>query len=112
MAEEELSQLVRRSPGGWPPGARRGAIPPMTAPRAKGVRIEETPKTVSTVRCSRLGAVTERMAQAGAPRRIPSPARDSPAGSVEAVAPNTAGHAGQPTTREKTGHNALGLQHG
>jgi hypothetical protein len=47
-----LSQLVTRSPRAFPTGTRPEAIAPTTAPSAKGVRIEESEKTASTVRRS------------------------------------------------------------
>jgi hypothetical protein len=45
-----------------PTGTRPEAIPPTAAPSANGVRIEDTPRSVSTTRCSRAVLVPERIA--------------------------------------------------
>jgi hypothetical protein len=57
-----LSQLDHGSPAALPIGTRSEAIPPITVPRAKGVRIEEIAKTVSIARSSRCCDVPARSA--------------------------------------------------
>ena len=50
--EVGLSQLVTRSPSALPTGTRPEAMPPITAPSANGVRIEEAAKSDLDRRCS------------------------------------------------------------
>jgi hypothetical protein len=57
-----FSQLEKRSPLALPTGTRPDAIPPTQAPRANGVTIEDSEKTLSTARCSRAVAVPDRRA--------------------------------------------------
>jgi hypothetical protein len=49
-----LSQLENWSPAAFPTGTRREAIPPIAAPSANGVRIEERAKAVSIALSSRI----------------------------------------------------------
>lgn len=57
-----FSQELHRLPAALPTGTRREAIPPTTVPRANGVRIDESAKTVSSVRVSRADRVPVRSA--------------------------------------------------
>ena len=51
--EVGFSQLENRCPAAFPTGTRSVAIPPIAAPSANGVRIEESEKIVSISRASR-----------------------------------------------------------
>ena len=51
--EVGFSQLEHRSPAALPTGTRSEAIPPIAAPSANGVRIEDSEKTVSIALDSR-----------------------------------------------------------
>ncbi len=91
MTEVGLSQLVKRLPAAFPTGTRREAIPPIAQPSANGVRIDEIENTVSTARCSRGEAASDRMAYAPPRRTIPIPAMNSGTSRVDAIEPNAAG---------------------
>src|SRR5436305_1988895 len=96
-----LSQLVTRSPAAFPTGTRPDAIPPIAAPSANGVRIEETANAISTDRCSRNVTVPVRIAYAVPRSTIPMPATKSGTASVEQIEPNARGYAVQQTTSTK-----------
>jgi hypothetical protein len=89
--EVGFSQLVTRSPSALPTGTRPEAIPPIAAPSAKGVRIDEIPNTVSTTRCSRGVAVPERNAYAVPRRMIPTAAMNNGTARVDMIEPNAVG---------------------
>ena len=86
-----FSQLENRWPAALPTGTRCDAIPPIAAPSANGVRIEETPETVSISRSSRGAVVPARRAYAAPRRMIPMAAMNSGTESVDAIEPNAAG---------------------
>ncbi len=89
--EVELSQLEKRWPAALPTGTRPVAIPPTIAPRAKGVRIEESENTVSITPSSRAVAAPARSAYAAPRKTMPMPARKSGMASVEAIDPKAVG---------------------
>ena len=86
-----FNQLVIRLPAALPTGTRCEAIPPIAAPNAKGVRIEESAETVSTDRTSRAVVVHARSAYAAPRKMIPTAAMNSATQSVEAIEPNATG---------------------
>ena len=86
-----MSQLAKRWPAALPTGTRPVAIPPTIAPRAKGVRIEESENTVSITPSSRGVEAPTRSAYAAPRKTMPIPARKSGIASVDAIDPNAVG---------------------
>ena len=86
-----LSQLVTRSPSALPTGTRPEAMPPMMAPSANGVRIDETAVPISISRTSCAPLAPDRSAYAVPRRMIPRPATKSGIAMVDAIEPNAVG---------------------
>ena len=86
-----LSQLEMRCPVALPTGTRSVAMPPIAAPRANGVRIEESEKIVSIRPDSRGLEAPARSAYAAPRKMIPSAAMNSGSASVDAIDPKARG---------------------
>src|SRR3954471_16743392 len=86
-----LSQLQNGAPAALPTGTRSVAMPPIAAPSANGVRIEEIEKVFWMILDSRGPAAPARTAYAAPRKMIPSPAMNSGIASVDAIEPNAFG---------------------
>src|ERR1700741_3423679 len=102
-----LSQLDARSPAALPTGTRSVAIPPIAAPSANGVTIDESEKIVSIRPDSRALLAPARSAYAAPRNTIPSSATKSGTASVEAIDPNALGCAVQKTVSTKISQTRL-----
>src|SRR3954470_9417533 len=98
-AEVGLSQLDTRSPSALPYGTRPDAMPPMHAPSANGVTIDEMADTKSRSRTCRGPDVPADTAYAAPRMTIPSTATMSAIESVDAIEPKAAGDAAQADQR-------------
>src|SRR5438270_13197182 len=102
-----FSQLETRLPLALPTGTRLVAIPPTAAPRANGVRIEETEKIVSITPDSRAFAAPRRIAYAAPRKMIPKAAMNRATASVEAIDPNAFGYEVHKMVSTKINHTWL-----
>src|SRR3954466_11884423 len=90
-ADVGLSQLDTRSPSALPYGTRPDATPPMHAPGANGVTIDEMAETKSRSRTCRGPDVPADTAYAAPRMTIPSAATMSASESGAAIEPKAAG---------------------
>src|SRR3954451_20573334 len=86
-----LSQLQNGAPVALPTGTRSVAMPPIAAPSANGVRIEEIEKVIWMILDSRGLAAPLWTAYAAPRKMIPSAAMNSGIASVDAIEPNAFG---------------------
>ena len=89
--EVGFSQLEKRSPAALPTGTRFVAMPPIAAPSANGVTIEDREKVVSISPDSRALDAPAFSAYVAPRKMMPSSATNRATASVEAIDPKADG---------------------